>query len=181
MGRETEIRSDGAWLVISVENNPTIRVDVRALDSLSIDEGELVLEVDETRSALAVPNACGSIDALCSSLAPYTRESPIVDPSIYKDAVAYRAHVATGLEPPMVVVGSDAVLVQDPYVAIGRLGFRLNQVEEYAQAGANLPLTGGRLVQAAMVTLVVAASKRDVKAELRRLTTRLGAYRPPAI
>jgi hypothetical protein len=43
---------------------------------------------------------------------------------------------------------------------VGKLAFRLREVEEYALQGANLPLSDGGLLQAAMAMLVVAAEKR---------------------
>lgn len=52
-------------------------------------------------------------------------------------------------------------------------------VEEYAELGANVPLGGGRLIQAALVMLVAAAAERDRPEELRRLTARITSYRSP--
>ena len=46
------------------------------------------------------------------------------------------------------------------YLQVGQVAFRIAEVREYALRGANLPLTGGRLLQAAMGLLVVAAEER---------------------
>jgi hypothetical protein len=60
-----------------------------------------------------------------------------------------------------VVVGNDTVFVRAEYIQIGQLAYRIDQVREYALRGQNLPLSHGRLIQAAMASLVVAADERD--------------------
>ena len=59
------------------------------------------------------------------------------------------------------IVGTDVVRQRDAYIQVGSIAFRINEVREYALRGANLPLAGGRLLQAAMALLVVAAGERD--------------------
>ena len=51
------------------------------------------------------------------------------------------------------------------YLQVGQVAFRISEVREYALRGANLPLTGGRLLQAAMGLLVVAAEERAAAGE----------------
>jgi len=57
----------------------------------------------------------------------------------------------------LLIVGNHAVLFRGDYIQVGSVAFRTEEVDEYSLAGANLPLPGGFLVQAAMVMLVVAA------------------------
>jgi hypothetical protein len=47
------------------------------------------------------------------------------------------------------------VFLRNDYLQVGQVAFRITEVREYALRGANLPLTGGRLLQAAMGLLVV--------------------------
>ena len=62
------------------------------------------------------------------------------------------------------LVGRDPVLQRGDRIQVGDVAFRLDEVREYALQGANLPLPGGRLLQAAMAMLVVAAAERDAAA-----------------
>lgn len=52
------------------------------------------------------------------------------------------------------------VRLRGDFIQIGSVAFRVDEVREYAVAGENLPLPGGRMLQAAMATLVVAAAQR---------------------
>jgi hypothetical protein len=61
-------------------------------------------------------------------------------------------------------VGNDAVIHSRERIEVGSLAFRVNEVEQYALQGANLPLTRGRRLQAAVALLVVAAHAREAKA-----------------
>lgn len=58
------------------------------------------------------------------------------------------------------IIGSDAVVRRGEHIHIGVRAFRIGEVEEYALRGANLPLGGGGLLQAAMALLVVAVAER---------------------
>ena len=84
------------------------------------------------------------------------------------------------------LVGSDVVFLRGDYLQVGQVAFRITEVREYALRGANLPLTGGRLLQAAMGLLVVAAEERAAPARTSPCcrsgspTTRRGRVTPPA-
>lgn len=60
-----------------------------------------------------------------------------------------------------VFVGDDAVIHSGDRIKVGSLAFRIDEVQKYALRGANLPLTRGGLLQAAMALLVVAAHARE--------------------
>src|SRR5687768_10323204 len=47
-------RVDGYWLVLEYPNNPTIRLDARVLDRIFVDDGELVVSVDETAIRISI-------------------------------------------------------------------------------------------------------------------------------
>ena len=49
------------------------------------------------------------------------------------------------------------------YIQAGQVAFRVDEVREYALRGQNVPLTGGRLLQAAMALIVVAAEEREAE------------------
>src|SRR5687768_7905033 len=63
------------------------------------------------------------------------------------------------------LVGHDVVYLRGDHLQVGQIAFRVSEVREYALRGANLPLTGGRLLQAAMGLLVVAAAERASQGE----------------
>ena len=71
------------------------------------------------------------------------------------------------------LVGSETVYLSGEYLHVGTISFRIGEVREYALRGANLPLTGGRLLQAAMGLLVVAAEERDAQGEDVQLLSKL--------
>ena len=69
---------------------------------------------------------------------------------------------------------AEMVHVSGEYLHVGAVAFRIDEVRDYALRGANLPLPGGRLLQAVMGLLVVAAEERarageDVEALSRRI------------
>jgi hypothetical protein len=75
------------------------------------------------------------------------------------------------------LVGSDVVYLRGDYLQVGQVAFRIQEVREYALRGANLPLTGGRLLQAAMGLLVVAAEERAAAGEdVAVLSRRIADY-----
>jgi hypothetical protein len=74
-------------------------------------------------------------------------------------------------------VGSDVVHVSGDYLHVGAVAFRIDEVRDYALRGANLPLPGGRLLQAAMGLLVVAAEERASAGEdVEALSLRIAEY-----
>lgn len=145
---------------------------------------DLLLALGELEVALHVADGPEAAKQIADELSPYTRGAPITRPDVYEDARrrlesqsqgrrdAARRELARGL-----VVGTDLVRVQDGYLEVGRIAYRIEEVREYALRGANLPLPGGRLLQAAMGLLVVAAEKRLRAGEdLEALKERIAAY-----
>ena len=61
-------------------------------------------------------------------------------------------------KPDVVLVGEDPVNYDGTYVRIGEQVFRVDEVRDYAMIGANVPLSGGFLIQAALLLLVVEAN-----------------------
>jgi hypothetical protein len=75
------------------------------------------------------------------------------------------------------LVGEDVVSVSGDYLQVGNVAFRIDEVRDYALRGANLPLPGGRLLQAAMGLLVVAAHERAAAGEdVETLSRRIANY-----
>ena len=75
------------------------------------------------------------------------------------------------------MVGTDVVHIAGEYLQVGAVSFRIDEVRDYAQHGANLPLPGGRLLQAAMGLLVVAAEERALAGEdVGALRQRISQY-----
>lgn len=144
------------WLVVAPPRNPVIRLDLRALDEIwrptEDDEDadrtcDIMLACGDLEVAMRVVDGPEAIDRIVREAAPHTREvtgdrTP-VDPA------------------QLLIVGDDAVLFRDRFIQIGRVAFRVDEVREYALRGANVPLTNGRVLQAAMALLVVAAAERD--------------------
>ncbi|HEY5920144.1 MAG TPA: hypothetical protein VIV11_00680 [Kofleriaceae bacterium] len=158
------------WLVIAPPGNPVIRIDLRGLDCIEL------LEEDETerRAATDRPEdwasnvilSCGDLDVgfyiadgseaaqrIVREAAPMTREGG-----------GDRAGFALD---NFVLVGNDVVFMRRDYIQCGQVAFLISEVREYALRGQNIPLTGGRLLQAATALLVVAAEERDREAEIR--------------
>ena len=155
--------------------------DARALDTIDVDGDVVYLEVGEFVASLEVPGGPGAAAVIHQGLLPHTRDAAIVDPMVYRDAVTYRTALEAARDHEVVFVGADAVLLRGPYVQIGQVAFRRSEVQEYAEAGANVPLGGGRLLQAALAILAAKIAERDRKEELRVLAARIGEYRPPVI
>ncbi|HET6610730.1 MAG TPA: hypothetical protein VFG83_02025 [Kofleriaceae bacterium] len=145
---------------------------------------DLLLALGDLEVALHVADGPDAAKQIADELSPYTRGAPITRPDVYQDARrrlesesqgrhdAARRELARGL-----VVGGDLVRVQDGYLEVGRIAYRIEEVREYALRGANLPLPGGRLLQAAMGLLVVAAEQRlHAGEDLEALKARIAAY-----
>src|ERR1044071_3343053 len=107
---------------------------------------DLLLALGDLEVALHVADGPEAAKAIAEQLVPYTRDAPITRPEVYEDAKRRMRAQAEGkgeasarreLEHAL-LVGADVVYLR----------------------GANLPLTGGRLLQAAMGLLVVAAEER---------------------
>jgi hypothetical protein len=134
---------------------------------------DLLLALGDLEVALHVADGPEAAKGIAEQLAPYTRDAPITRPEVYEDAKRRMRAQAEGqgedsarreLEHAL-LVGADAVYLRGDYLQVGQIAFRIPKVREYALRGANLPLTGGRLLQAAMGLLVVAAEKRAASGE----------------
>ncbi len=153
------------WLVIAPPGNPVIRIDLRALDRI---ERRPENEADEEPSEPTddpdhdrrcdVLLACGDLEVtLHVADGPEAAEDIVRQGSpLTREAAGSDAH--GDLE--LLFVGSDVVCQRGEYIQVGTVAFRINEVREYALRGANIPLPGGALLQAAMALLVVAAVER---------------------
>jgi hypothetical protein len=146
---------------------------------------DLLLALGDLEVALHVVDGPEHAKRISDQLAPYTREAPISRPEVYEDArrrlqaqasgtlaAASKRDIEHGL-----YVGADAVSVREGALHVGGIAFRIEDVRDYALRGANLPLPGGRLLQAAMGLLVVAAEERARAGEdVDALAERIAAY-----
>jgi hypothetical protein len=146
---------------------------------------DLLLALGDLEVALHVADGPEAAKGIADQLAPYTRDAPITRPEVYEDAKRRMRAQAEGrgeasakreLEQAL-LVGSDVVHLKAEYLQVGQKQFRITEVREYALRGANLPLDGGRLLQAAMGLLVVAAEERAAAGEdLQLLSKRIAEY-----
>lgn len=146
---------------------------------------DLLLALGDLEVALHVADGPEAAKSIADQLAPYTRDAPITRPEVYEDAKRRMRAQAEGrgeasarreLENAL-LVGSDVVYLRGDYLQVGQVAFRIGEVREYALRGANLPLTGGRLLQAAMGLLVVAAEERAAVGEdVTLLSKRIADY-----
>jgi hypothetical protein len=145
---------------------------------------DLLLALGKLEVALHVADGAEAAKRIADQLAPYSREAPITRPEVYEDAKR-RLHAQLQGRPELarreldrgLVVGAEVVAVDGDYLVVGGKAFRIEEVREYALRGANLPLPGGRLLQAAMGLLVVAAEERAREGEdLAKLSGRIAAY-----
>jgi hypothetical protein len=146
---------------------------------------DLLLALGDLEVALHVADGPEAAKGIAEQLAPYTRDAPITRPEVYEDAkrrmraqaegkgsATARRELASALH-----VGNEVVHLHGDYLMVGQISFRITEVREYALRGANLPLTGGRLLQAAMGLLVVAAEERAAAGEdLGLLSKRVADY-----
>jgi hypothetical protein len=146
---------------------------------------DLLLALGDLEVALHVMDGPEAAKRIADELAPYTRAAPITRPEVYEDArrrlhaqsqgkneVYLRRELERGL-----LVGDEVVHVNGDFLQVGGVAFRIDEVREYALRGANLPLPGGRLLQAAMGLLVVAAEERARTGEdLEALSQRVSEY-----
>ena len=146
---------------------------------------DLLLALGDLEVALHVADGPEAAKGIAEQLAPYTRDAPITRPEVYEDAKRRMSAQAEGrgeasarreLEHAL-LVGGDVVHLRGDYLQVGQVAFRIGVVREYALRGANLPLTGGRLLQAAMGLLVVAAEERAAAGEdVSLLSKRIADY-----
>ncbi|MBA3459722.1 MAG: hypothetical protein H0T46_07160 [Deltaproteobacteria bacterium] len=146
---------------------------------------DLLLALGDLEVALHVADGPEAAKGIAEQLAPYTRDAPITRPEVYEDAKRRMRAQAEGkgeasalreLENAL-IVGTEVVFLRGDYLQVGQVAFRISEVREYALRGANLPLTGGRLLQAAMGLLVVAADGRAKAGEdVGLLSKRIADY-----
>jgi hypothetical protein len=147
---------------------------------------DLLLSLGELDVALHVADGPEAARQISEHLKPYSRHAPITRPDVYEDArrrleanlrgATRAAEVRRELERGL-MVGSDTVQVSGDYLQVGSVAFRIDEVRDYAQHGANLPLPGGRLLQAAMGLLIVAAEHRAQAGEdIGALRQRIAQY-----
>lgn len=146
---------------------------------------DLLLALGDLEVALHVADGPDAAKNISEQLAPYTRDAPITRPEVYEDAKRRMRAQAEGkgeasarreIENAL-LVGADVVYLRGEYLQVGAVAFRISEVREYALRGANLPLTGGRLLQAAMGLLVVAAEERAAQGEdVAVLSKRIADY-----
>jgi hypothetical protein len=151
---------------------------------------DLLLALGDLEVALHVADGPEAAKGIADQLAPYTRDAPITRPEVYEDAKRRMRAQAEGrgeasakreIEHAL-LVGNDVVYLQrgpdgNDKLQVGQIAFRIAEVREYALRGANLPLTGGRLLQAAMGLLVVAAEERAASGEdVALLSKRIADY-----
>jgi hypothetical protein len=146
---------------------------------------DLLLALGDLEVALHVADGPAAAKHIADQLSPYTRSAPIARPEVYEDA---KRRLAAGVGggggraarkelDRALAVGADAVAVNGAFLQIGQVGFRIDEVRDYALRGANLALPGGRFLQAAMGLLVVAAEERSRAGEdLAALARRIGEY-----
>jgi len=146
---------------------------------------DLLLALGDLEVALHVADGPEAAKNIADQLAPYTRDAPITRPEVYEDAKRRMRAQAEGkgeasarreLEQAL-LVGSEVVFLRGEFLHVGTISFRIGEVRETALRGANLPLTGGRLLQAAMGLLVVAAEERAGQGEdVQLLSKRIADY-----
>jgi hypothetical protein len=146
---------------------------------------DLLLALGDLEVALHVADGPEAAKRISDELAPYTRDAPITRPEVYEDAKRRMRAQAEGkgeasakreIEHAL-LVGNDVVYLQGDKLQVGQIAFKITEVREYALRGANLPLTGGRLLQAAMGLLVVAAEERAGAGEdVQLLSKRIADY-----
>jgi hypothetical protein len=145
---------------------------------------DLLLALGSLEVALHVADGPESAKRIVDGLSQYSRSAPITRPEVYMDAKRrlreqVSGHTETRSKDAAhgLSVGNEQVVVSGEFLNVGSISFRIQEVRDYALRGANLPLPGGRLLQAAMGLLVVAAEERARKGEdLEALSKRIAAY-----
>jgi hypothetical protein len=146
---------------------------------------DLLLVLGNLEVALHVADGPVAAKKIADALAPYARAAPITSGDVYEDAKRRLRAQAEGKghtngqrdASAALAVGDDAVAVREGFLQVGSISFRIAEVREHALRGANLPLTGGRLLQAALALLVVAAEDRARAGEdAETLAKRIATY-----
>lgn len=163
-------------MLIEGPNNPTTRLDVRFLDRLLVDDDELVLAVGDRAPRVRVPGGPDAALKIAVQLAHYTRSAGITCNEVYEDAkrrldLADRGRRDNGAF--ALFFGDEDVFEQENIVSIGHVNCYLSDVELYANADEDIPLSIGA-VPAKLVMLIVAARNR--KEDLEQLARRVAEY-----
>lgn len=144
---------------------------------------DLLLALGSLEVALHVEDGAAEAKYIADSLSQYSRNTPITRAEVYQDAkLRLRSQSAGKMEPQGesamgLRVGDEVVMVSNGFLRVGGTSFRNKEVREYALRGANLPLPGGRLLQAALGLLVIVADERARKGEdLDALSKRIADY-----
>lgn len=138
------------WLVIAPGTDQQIRLDLRLLDRV---------EVIESEEHLHLLLVCGDLE-----IAVFVADGDAATRQIAEKAAVHTGQTTSGDLDRFVVVDDDAVVLRGERLQVGEVAFRVDQVREYALRGANIPLPRGRVLQAAMALLVVAAAERAAAA-----------------
>ncbi len=143
---------------------------------------DLLLAIGNLEVMLHVADGPKAARSISEQLSPYTREAPITRAEVYEDARRRLNAVMTGKPADEeaargLYVGTEEVKVTGDRLKVGNDAFAIADVRDYAVRGANLPLEGGRQLQAAMGLLVVAAHERALQGEdMESLSARIASY-----
>jgi len=145
---------------------------------------DLLLVLGSLEVALHVADGPVAAKRIADTLTQYSRSAPITRPEVYQDAkrrlreqVSGKRERSEGSDAGGLKVGDETVTVSGEFLQVGAIQFRIQEVRDYAMRGGNLPLPGGRLLQAALGLLVVAADERARNGEdLDALGKRIAAY-----
>ncbi len=145
---------------------------------------DLSLVLGSLEVALHVADGPEAAKRIADTLSQYSRSAPITRPEVYQDAKQRMRDQIAGKSKSNeqearlgLRVGDETVTVAGEFLKVGNVRFRIPEVREYALRGGNLPLPGGRLLQAALGLLVVAADERARNGEdLALLGKRIAAY-----
>jgi hypothetical protein len=161
---------DPPWLVIAPPGNPAIRIDLRVLDRIEVcpqgkpdDDDEFESrEWPEHDQACDVRLTCGDLE-----VGLYVADGPEAALEIVRHAAPLTRAVARGDAPTdlekFVLVGDDAVCCRGDKLTVGAIAFAIGEVREYALRGANVPVGGSCVLQAAVALLVIAATEREAE------------------
>ena len=145
----------------------------------------LLLVCGELEAMLYVADGPESVAGIVRAAAPWSREqagtpnTAVVELTEQATSVDGRdkrgvVHLDAEIEPATIrlatfpdanvsclFVGPDAVTRKGEYLVVGKQAFALAEVRDYALKGANIPIAGGYLLQAALALMAVAAAERD--------------------
>jgi len=171
-------RVDGCWLVLDYPGNPTIRLDARLVDRIFVDDGHLIVNVDDVAIGVTISGGEHVARMVAEKLRPFTRTAPITLPEVYDDARRRLAAACQGGDhsSPALLFGNDVVRASNELLYVGSTAFWLSDVEDYALTARELPLPNGKL-QAALARLIIADRQRvDDQLQLSKRIAEYEAY-----